>query len=86
MIKVNDQFSFERYIDGWRLIKYTKGMNPFTKEPGVGKQISYHSTIQQVFNALIDKCDSGTTEDIKSLNDQLRTASEQFVKAVEGLK
>ena len=75
MIKLTKEFSCERDVYGWCLIRErpATGRNPKTGEPATGMTVkrTYHSNMEQVLNYLLDASCSNITEteahDIQSL-------------------
>lgn len=55
MIKVDERFEFERDTYGWKLHEWSEGVNPKTQKPTRTKRTTYHSSVEQVCKALLDR-------------------------------
>jgi hypothetical protein len=74
MIKINEDFEFERDPQQWVLHEWRDGVNPKTKEPTRVEKITYHGTLHQVCSAVIER-NSGKCESLK-----------EVMKAIEATK
>ena len=74
MIKINDRFSIERDQYNWLLHEWRDGQDK-DGNPKKQKSTTYHATIQQVFNAVLDRS-AGRCESIEELRDLLKSLKE----------
>ena len=89
MIKINDTYSFEREEHCWRLHETRKntGLHPVTKQPGKGftTTTTYHSTVMQICNAVIDK-ESGTADSLEALISTINNVKEELVATISSME
>ena len=85
MIKINEDFEFERADQCWELHQWRDGTNPKTKEPTRTKTTTYHGSVAQVCRAVIDR-EAGAADSLQSLQDTIQISTDQVCKAVEELE
>lgn len=83
MITINERFQFERGDQCWNLHEWKDGVNPKTKEPTRSKTTTYHSRLEHVCNAVIDRS-AGTqaAESVQSIIDAIGFASADCEAAI----
>ena len=81
MIKINEDFEFERADQCWELHHWKDGTNPKTKEPVRTKTTTYHATVSQVCKAVIDR-DSGSADSLKSFQDIIERSTDKVCSAL----
>jgi len=86
MIKFNDKFSFEKDQYCWHLHEYYMGKDK-DKNPKRQKKTTYHATLEQVCNTIIDRScgDCGSLGEIKELLDLLPKAVAGIQKHVNSI-
>lgn len=72
-IKFGKAFEFSKYSGGWRLVHTRSGINTKTKEPCVGVDKTYHSTLSGVANTILD-LSLGKCKDMEEILKLLRLA------------
>jgi hypothetical protein len=82
MIRVNDDFEFERDTYGWKLHQWSDGVNPKTKEPIRSKSTTYHPNLEQVCSAVIDRC-AGLAECAVMLTDGLASIKKELHVSIQ---
>ncbi len=81
MIKINDRFEFERGDQCWNLHEWKDGVNPKTKEPTRSKTTTYHSKLEQVCSAVIDR-ELGKAEELSEIAKLLWVVKEELKAAM----
>lgn len=82
MITINDRFEFERGDQCWNLHEWRDGVNPKTKEPTRNKTTTYHSKLEQICNAVIDRS-AGGMDSIHGVIDAIGFASADCEAAID---
>jgi hypothetical protein len=81
MIKINDRFEFERQEHCWNLHEWKDGINK--KDEAVRtKTTTYHSTIMQICNSVIDRS-AGDAESVQGIIDAIGFASADCEAAID---
>ena len=83
MIKINEDFEFERDTYGWQLHQYRDGMNKKTGEPTRTKSTTYHASIYQICAAVIDRS-AGGCKSMEDLRQLLNDAEKGLTEKMEG--
>lgn len=77
MIRINDDFEFERDNHCWHLHHWRDGINPKTREPTRAKNTTYHANLEQVAMAVIDRS-AGQAESMEELVEIIRATKEEI--------
>lgn len=83
MIKINEDFEFERDEYGWRLYQWKDGINKKTGKATRNKSVTYHANIYQICAAVIDRS-AGGCQSMEELRDMLSSAEQGLTKVMEG--
>lgn len=86
MIRLTEEYSCERDLYGWVLVRErpATGINPKTREPATGMSVrrTYHSNLEQIVNYLLDDSCAGLsandTATIQDLKDHLLNMRRQM--------
>lgn len=81
MIKINERFEFERGDQCWSLHEWKDGINPKTKEPTRSKTTTYHSQLDHLCTAVIDRS-AGDVESIQGVKDSIRESTTKLAAAL----
>ena len=82
MIRINEDFEFERYTYGWTLHWYQDGLNKKTKQRTRNSTQTYYSTLDQLCQSVIDKSAGGAV-DINGVVSAINNASAELSKAIK---
>ena len=55
MIKINSEFSIHSDGNCWQVLRKRNGINKKTKEPCVSEKRTYHATLRQACNAVVEQ-------------------------------
>jgi len=84
MIKINDRFEFERGDQCWNLHEWKDGTNPKTKEPTRSKTTTYHSKLEQICNAVIDRS-AGDCRSVQDIVEAISVAGDDCAYAISSM-
>ena len=82
MIKINEDFEFERADQCWELHHWRDGTNPKTKLPTRTKTTTYHGTVLQVCRAAIDR-EAGVANSLQGLIEAIALSSSACESAID---
>lgn len=81
-MKVNRDWELERDYHGWQLKHYREGINPKTNKPTRTYRSSYHSTMEQCLDYIIDM-EAGAATDAEELKGILHEVRGDILTALK---
>jgi hypothetical protein len=83
MLKVNDRFTIDRDKHNVVLIEYYEGKDRETKQPKTMSRETYHMTMLQVCEVIIDRSAEGRTVEVVA--DSINAAKRDILTALKEL-
>ena len=81
MIKINEEYSFDRDKFGWNLYRFVEARDK-KGNPKLKKKTTYHATLEQVCKKIID-LEAGKYDSMKELKAFLLNANESLLQDVQ---
>jgi hypothetical protein len=85
MIKINEDFEFERDPHQWILHEWRDGVNPKTKEPTRVEKVTYHGTLHQVCCEVIERY-AGSCDSLQEVMKAIESTKYDVMKAISKVK
>lgn len=82
MIKINEQFKYQRDHHGWQLIETVETFNRKTKECGTSEKKTFHPKLSQVFIYALERS-TGDASIIEAVLFKLQQAQQKILESLK---
>lgn len=82
VIKLSEDFSAYRDFYCWTLVQKVHGVNPVTKQPSVTERFTYHPSLQDMFETMLDR-KLGDVETMEEILPKMKVIASELSKVVK---